>query len=286
MERVLSWIVKHKLLTVLLVIAIFFAPLLIIHILFICRTEMEWLVARWSPGDLMGYVAGFEAFIGTVALGALSLWQNQQIHNQHIESLEPVLSMKLISINGILHLMIENTGESGAKDIQITIEHIENNGQCDLLIDPLFNNNFELYPHETVQGRVAISGENIVTETFPKLFVHISYLLSDINKKREYDRTVIFDNGYSQKIIADVNIDNRQITSDVDCIARAVVRVANYLDGHQVAKFDELNILAGRSLQNDLASAIGAADRTPIVSREQTIRKGTKRKNNRGRKND
>ena len=116
--------------------------------------------------------------------------------------------------------------------------------------------------------------------------VKILYLRSDINKKREYDRTVIFDNGYSQKIIADVNIDNRQITSDVDCIARAVVRVANYLDGHQVAKFDELNILAGRSLQNDLASAIGAADRTPIVSREQTIRKGTKRKNNRGRKND
>lgn len=286
MERILSWIIKHKLLTFLFVIAIFFVPLLIIHILFICHTEMEWLVARWSPGDLMGYVAGFEAFIGTVALGALSLWQNRQIHNQHIESLEPILSMKLISINGILYLMIENTGESGAKNIRITIERIENNGQCDLLPDPLFNNSFELYPHETVQGKVAINGQSVVTETFPKLFVHISYIRSDINKKREYDRTVIFYNGYSQKIIADVNMDNRQIASDVDCIARAVVRVANYLDGHQITKFDELNILSGRTFQNDLASAMGAANKTPVVSREQTIRNDTKRKNNRGRKND
>lgn len=281
MERVILWIVKHKLLTVVFVILIFFAPLLIIHILlFICRTEVEWLVARWSPGDLMGYIAGFEAFIGTVALGALSLWQNQQIQNQHIESLEPILSMKLISINDILYLMIENTGESGAKDIKITMERIENNGQCDLLLDPLFNDTFELYPRETVQGRIAMNGVNICTETFPKLFIHISYLRSDIKKKREYDRTVIFDNGYSQKIIADVNIDNRQIESDVDCIARAVVRVANYFDGHQVTKSDELNILAGRSFQNDLASATGAADRTPIVSRGQAIRSFIKRKNN------
>ncbi len=65
-----------------------------------------------------------------------------------------------------------------------------------------------------------------------------------------------------------------------------VIRIANYFDRHQAAKFDELNIFVGRALQNDLASAIGAADRTSIVSREQTIRKGTKRVNNRGRRND
>lgn len=81
-------------------------------------------------------------------------------------------------------------------------------------------------------------------------------------------------------------MDNRQIASDVDCIARAVVRVANYLDGHQITKFDELNILSGRTFQNDLASVMGAANKTPIVSRDQTIRNGTKRKSNRGRKND
>lgn len=278
MEKFLQWMVKHKVSTAIIAIALFFVPLLVIHILFLWDSGVDWMVARWTPGDLMGYVAGFEAFIGTVALGALALWQNQQIHNQHIESLEPILSMRLISIKGMLYLTIENTGQSEAKDIQINVERIENNGENDLLLDALFDNSFELFPHETVQGRVAISGNNIMTQTFPKVFVHVSYVRTDINRKREYKRTVLFDGGYSQKIIADINMDNREIKSDMDCIARAVVRVANYLDGHQVSKFDELNIWSSRSLHNDLVSAINTAEETPIVDRKKSIKKSTKQK--------
>lgn len=73
-------------------------------------------------------------------------------------------------------------------------------------------------------------------------------------------------------------MDNREIKSDRDCIARAAVRVANYLDGHQVSKFDELNIWSGRSLHNDLVSAINTAEETPIVDRKKSIKKCTKRK--------
>ena len=278
MEKFLQWMIKHKVSTAIIAIALFFVPLLVIHILFLWNSGIDWMVARWTPGDLMGYVAGFEAFIGTVALGALALWQNQQIHNQHIESLEPILSMRLILIKGMLYLTIENTGLSEAKDIQINVERIENNGENDLLLDALFDNSFELFPHETVQGRVAISGKNSMTQTFPKISVHVSYVRVDINRKREYSRTVLFDGGYSQRIVADVNMDNRKINSDVDCIARAVLRVANYLDGHQVRKIDELDIWSSRSLHNDLVSAINTAEETPIVNRKKGIKKSTKRK--------
>lgn len=284
MEKFLQWMGKHKLLTAGIAVVLFCVPLLVIHILFLWDSGVDWMTARWTSGDLMSYIAGFEAFIGTVALGALALWQNQQIHNQHIESLEPILSMRLISLQGLLYLTIENTGQREAKDIQINIERIENNGQKDLWLDTLFHNSFELYPNETVQGRVAISGTNTMIEAFPKIFVHVSYVRSDINRKREYNRTVLFDGGYSQKIFADINMDNREIKSDLDCIARAVVRVANYLDGHQVLKIDELNILSDRSLHSDLVSAIGTAEKTQIVDRKNTIKKSTRRKKKVGRR--
>lgn len=270
-----------------IVAGIFFIPLLAIHMLFLWDSGIDWLIARWTPGDIMGYIAGFEAFIGTVSLGAVAFWQNQQIHNQHIESLEPILSMRLVLIDHIIYLLIENTGESGAKDIKITVDHIQNNGEVGLNLDALFQNTFELYPHEIVQGRVAMSGSNISTAIFPKIFVHVSYVRADINRKNEYSRSVIFDGGYSRKVIADVEMDNHKMESDTDCIARAVVRIANYLDGHQIAKFDEIDLLADRSLQNDLASAMSTANKVPIVSREESIRKRTRRKKNtKGEHND
>ena len=66
---------------------------------------------------------------------------------------------------------------------------------------------------------------------------------------------------------ADEDIENEKIASDIDKIARASVRIANYLDGHQVAKFDELDILANRSLRNDLVGAIVTRQEIPIFDR-------------------
>lgn len=278
MVRILSWMNGHKWRTLLFIFIIFITPLLTIHLLFVWSTDIEWLTARWTPGDLMGYVSGFEAFIGTVTLSALALWQNQQIHNQHIESLEPILSMKLTSIKGILYLIIENTGECEAKDIEIKVTKIENNGDNGLQLGYLFENKFELYPHEVIQECVAFSGENTVTDIFPKIYIKISYLRPDLKRKKEYYRTVVFDGGYMQKSVANVHEDTRKITSDIDSIARATVRIANYLDGHQIIPIDELSILSGRSLQNDLASVIKTAEKVPIVNREQVI-KGNRRKN-------
>jgi|GEM_PF-432923 len=274
MEKFILWIKKNKLLFGLIILLLFIAPLAVTHILFKLDSGNKWLTAEWSAGDVLGYVAGFEAFVGTVALGALALWQNQQIQKQHLESLAPALSMNLISLSGFLYLTVENMGQSQATEINISVEKIENNGgQDDLMLDDLFTSTFELYPRETVQGCVAFSGANVVTHVFPQITVTVSYLWPQLNRREQYKRQVIYDNGYTQKMTADINIDNDTMESDIDKIARAVVRVANYLDGCQVAKFDELNILAGKSLRNDIVEALKAKEETSVLGRIETIKK-------------
>lgn len=272
MEKFIIWIKKNKFIFVLIILILFFVPLVLVHILFKINSNIEWIVAEWSAGDVLAYVAGFEAFVGTVALGALALWQNQQINKQHIESLAPALSMNLIKSSGLIYLTIENTGQSEAKEISISVDSIENNGdKCELILDDLFSTTFELYPKENVQGRVAISGANVITQIFPQISVSVTYLWPQLNTKEQYTRKVIYNNECAQKLSADVSIDNRRMESDVDSIARAVVRVANYLDGCQVGKYDELNILAGKSLRNDMVEAIKSKEEVPILSRTETI---------------
>ena len=56
-------------------------------------------------------------------------------------------------------------------------------------------------------------------------------------------------------------------------IARANTRIANYLDGHQVLTSDEFDLLADRSLRNDLADAMKTKQETHIFNRNETIKK-------------
>ena len=274
MHSLINWIKQHKIITALTIIAAFAVPLLVVHCLFKANWGMQWLEAQWTPGELIGYIIGFEGFFAASALSVLALWQNEASQQEYIDSQEPILSMKLLDISGFLYLMIENTGATGATDICIRVTEICNNGnQSELFLDKLFCNTFELYPKESLQGRIATTGSNIGTEIFPQISVKISYIRSDIHRRNEYSRTVTYSTNYDSKIVADVNFDNRRQESDIDKIARGVVRIANYLDGHQVAKFDELDILAGRSFQNDLVNAIKEVKPEPIVSRDETIQK-------------
>ena len=62
----------------------------------------------------------------------------------------------------------------------------------------------------------------------------------------------------------------RQAEDSLKSIARATVRTANYLDGCQVAPFDELNILAGRSLKIDLLDVLHKELET-VLTHSETI---------------
>lgn len=273
MRKVLGFIRHHRFFTTIICLCLFVTPIVVVHAIFKLENGPLWLRAKWEAGDVLAYIAGFEAFLGTVTLGALSLWQNEEIHKEHLESLAPCLSMKLISIGRILSLVIENTGATEAKDISITVLEISNNGENSRLEpDGLFSTVFELFPKESVQGRIALNGKDLMHDIFPQIRVHVSYKMrSEIGDAKEYDRTVTYNPGYDKKIIADVSYDNHNIESDVDRIARAAVRVANYLDGHQLAKFDEVDLLAGTSLRNDLVEAVKTKEYVPVVDRTQTI---------------
>ena len=56
-------------------------------------------------------------------------------------------------------------------------------------------------------------------------------------------------------------------------MAKANLRTANYLDGCQVAPFDELNILAHKSLHDDLQSVKqGEENVSTVMKREDVIK--------------
>lgn len=261
---------KHKVFMFVLSGLMFAVPLIVVHLLYKTDCGIIWLQSKWSAGDLLSYIAGYEAFLGTVALGFLALWQNYTIQEQQIEGLEPLLSMKLIEENSILYLAIENTGGVEAKEIQLDVLNISNNGEInELCLDGLFKTVFELYPKEKVKGRIALSGATFSTEIFPQIKLNVSYIRPDLNRKKEYERSVVY-NGESS-CITNINTESKSMASDLDKIARANVRIANYLDGCQVIKHDQLDILANRSLKNDLVEAIKTKQETPICDRTETI---------------
>ena len=270
MKTILMWIQRHKLLSLGMVIGVFIFPLLCIYFLYLLGTVFELIHAPWSAGDLVGYVASFEAFIGTISLGALSLWQNIKLDEEHTNSLDPLLSMKLCVNNSFYILVIENTGRSVATDIKIYIEKIEDAKECIECKGPLFEKTFELYPNEIVQETVFLMGG--LERTCPQLYISVLFRRKDTGKLFNYERTVVYNGNYGEKVVADVSIDDGKIVSNLDTIARASLRTANYLDGHTLKKADEADINTGRSLQNDLVKAL-QNEEVPIKTRTETLKR-------------
>lgn len=76
MEILFDWIKKHKLLTAIITICAFLGPILIVHILFSFEAPSFWVAAKWEPGELLTYIAGFESLLGTIVLGAVTVYQS------------------------------------------------------------------------------------------------------------------------------------------------------------------------------------------------------------------
>jgi len=77
-ESFITWAMKHKIKTMLVIIGLFLAPLIVVHLLFKWGAGYDFLTAEWSAGDLIGYIAGFAVFAGTVILGIIAVWQNDK----------------------------------------------------------------------------------------------------------------------------------------------------------------------------------------------------------------
>ena len=77
-----DWMKKHKKLIAFIIFMVIFGVPLIIHILFKLHSNIDFFVAEWSAGELLSYYGSILAFLGTVILGALSLYQNQIIKQE------------------------------------------------------------------------------------------------------------------------------------------------------------------------------------------------------------
>ncbi len=199
-------------------------------------------------------VASISTLISAIAV-VIALFYNARTQKQYKKSLEPQLSMRLDKYDNKLYLLVQNTGRTAAENITIAVKSLENNGANDLMLDALFSQEYELYPNETIQAMVAISGENIATGTlYPKITINVSYYIYGTKTKVQYTRTITFSKVYDTKVLADVNMDLKDVESSLKATARATVRTANYLDGNQVSTFDELNAISDSSLAKDLYS--------------------------------
>lgn len=73
MKRLKEWCEKHLFLTWIISSGLF---AFVIHFIFSIPTPNEWLVAKWSAGDIL-------TFVSTVALGLLAVWQNKKFKEEH-----------------------------------------------------------------------------------------------------------------------------------------------------------------------------------------------------------
>lgn len=100
-EKFLAWVRKHWLLVIVILLI---APLLSTHILFKISLGIDFVAAEWSAGDLLGYFAGFYAFIGTVLLGLVTVEQSKKAQeiNERLSKennyLQKVASQRLMPI--------------------------------------------------------------------------------------------------------------------------------------------------------------------------------------------
>lgn len=77
-----NWMNNHKKLIAFITFMIIFGIPFIIHVLFKLHSNIDFFVAEWTAGELLSYYGSILAFLGTVILGALSLYQNQIIKQE------------------------------------------------------------------------------------------------------------------------------------------------------------------------------------------------------------
>ena len=101
----MDWIAKHKIAMFLIINVLFFLPLILVHILFKWDSGTGWLSAEWSAGDVLAYIAGFEAFIGTTVLGFVTVYQSEKANQQNERLSKENNFLQRISVQKLLPLV-------------------------------------------------------------------------------------------------------------------------------------------------------------------------------------
>lgn len=131
-----DWMKKHKKLIAFIIFMVIIGVPLIIHILFKLHPDIDFFVAEWTAGELLSYYGSILAFLGTVILGALSLYQNQIIkqesdkRNELLEQRERESNMPRFRINHVL-------SHGNCSGMKFNIENISTNIANNILIGPV-----------------------------------------------------------------------------------------------------------------------------------------------------
>lgn len=136
MGNIFKWIKEHKILVIIIMALLFFFPILIIHLLFKFSSKYEFFVAEWNAGDVLSYVSGFYALLGTIIFSMLALYQNHIINEQNEKINKKLREMEFQ--RDMPQFFIEHIGSNGnCLKLKIKINNISNNSAADVKISNL-----------------------------------------------------------------------------------------------------------------------------------------------------
>lgn len=103
MGKILAWVNAHKTMSILALSALFMLPLVIVHVLYKWSLGCDFWASEWTAGDMIGYIAGFEAFLGTFILGIVAVYQNKQAYkmNAELQKMQQVQFVSMISLSKV-----------------------------------------------------------------------------------------------------------------------------------------------------------------------------------------
>lgn len=78
MKKIVDWINSHKITTVCIALLLLVVQPFFVHLFLKIPAPSPFFVREWGAGDLITYIAGFEAFVGTVFLGTVAIYQNKK----------------------------------------------------------------------------------------------------------------------------------------------------------------------------------------------------------------
>lgn len=87
-EKLLIFLGKHKIRIIVIAIAVFFFPLVAIHLLFIIHLPWTWLQAQWSAGEVLEYCGSIVGAVATIIAIILTILMTYDLHNKEIKSQE------------------------------------------------------------------------------------------------------------------------------------------------------------------------------------------------------
>lgn len=195
-------------------------------------------------------IATLSLIVAIIAV-IITIVSNIKNNKRYINSLKPILTFKLYKKNGFLVLYIKNNGQSGASNIKIDFLSLNNDENTKLSIDDVFKTEFMLYPSEETQGIITYCNK----EETPNIKINVKYIQENDNKLISYQRSIV----YKKEIEIKEGIDG--LIEEIRSIAYSNNRMANYLEGRTLFKFDELNVIPKSSLYKDLKDAINNNER-------------------------